>query len=155
MADHDKDIEALLGTLTAFGLWGGDAGERARRQHAALTALVAERDRLKNRVAKLEADQTPSESDIIQLTMMNREAELRLTCSALTGIYAHLNCADDPVRNGKSAAAAAKAALDALAALRPREWSTSDPARDLCGGSDCDLDGEKIVAMRKGESDGK
>ena len=112
-----------------------------------LTALVADRNALKQRVAVLERDQTPSHADIIQMDLMNRDAELRLTCSALTGIYAHLNRVDDPVRNGQSAAAAAKAALDALRS--PRTWRTCDPVRDLCGDPDSDLDGEALVAMRK------
>ena len=119
----------------------------------AIFAVVAERDRLKRRVAELEKEQIPSEIDIIQMDLMNRDAELRLACSALTGIYAHLNRVDDPVRNGQSAAAAAKAALDAL--RPPRTWRTCDAVRELCGDPDSDLDGEALAAMRKGVADAK
>jgi hypothetical protein len=105
---------------------------------AALTALVAERDALRKRVAELEShnsvsvrlllaerdalrkrveeleSQNPSDGEVLQAIMMNREAELRLVSSALAGIYSNPNRVDDPVRNGQTAAAAAKAALDAM-----------------------------------------
>lgn len=152
---------------------------RHSRHHAALKALVAERNALKQRVAELEShksisvrllieernalrervaeleSQNPSDREVLDASMMNREAELRVICSALAGIYSNPNRVHDPVVNGKTAAAAAKAALDALAELRPREWRTSDPVRDLCGDRDSDLDGEALAAMRKGATDGK
>jgi cobalamin biosynthesis Mg chelatase CobN len=110
--------------------------------------LLAERNALKQRVADLES-QNPSDCEVLQAVMMNREAELRVTCSALAGIYSNPNGVGDPVRNGQIAAAAAKAALDALS--QPRAWSTCDPVRDLCGDRDSDLDGAALAEMRKGE----
>lgn len=150
MPDNNDDIDALLRYLKSGHTphWCDDS----TRWHAALTALVAERDALRKRVAKLES-QNPSDREVLDALMMNREAELRVVCSALAGIYSNPNRIDDPVVNGQSAAAAAKAALDALAELRPREWRISDLVRDLCGDSASDLDGEKRVTMRKGASD--
>ena len=139
MTDTTNDIDAMLAYLAAHSRFGF---------HSALTALVAERDALKRRVEKLES-QNPSEGEILQAMMMNREAELRVTCSALAGIYSNPNGVGDPVRNGQIAAAAAKAALDALS--QPRAWSTCDPVRDLCGDRDSDLDGAALAEMRKGE----
>jgi cobalamin biosynthesis Mg chelatase CobN len=104
MTDTTNDIDAMLAYLAAHSRFGF---------HSALTALVAERDALKRRVEKLES-QNPSEGEILQAMMMNREAELRVTCSALAGIYSSPNGAGDPVRNGQIAAAAGKAALAAL-----------------------------------------
>jgi ferritin-like metal-binding protein YciE len=138
VSDTNNDIDALLYHLDS-GYWP--------EKHAALTALVAERDGLRKRVAELEA-QNPSDCEVLQAVMMNREAELRVTCSALAGIYSNPNGVGDPVRNGQIAAAAAKAALDALS--QPRAWSTCDPVRDLCGDRESDLDGEALAAMRKG-----
>lgn len=160
MPDPTNDIDALLAYLAAISI------PEAIRYHRTLTALVAEREslraaltascaeriRLKQRVAELVA-QNPSDGEIVQAVMMNREAELRVVCSALAGIYSNPNGVGDPVRNGQIAAAAAKAALDALS--QPRAWSTCDPVRDLCGDRDSDLDGEALAAMRKGEADGK
>lgn len=126
----------------------------AELQQVNITAvsIISQRDALKQRVAELES-QNPSDCEVIQAVMMNREAELRLVCSALAGIYSNPNGVGDPVRNGQTAAAAAKAALDAL--RQPRAWSTCDPVRDLCSDPDSDLDGEALAAMRKGDSDGK
>lgn len=137
-----NDIDALSAFLLGQPVIGP-------RWHAALTSLVAERDALRKRVAELES-QNPSDREVLDALMMNREAELRVVCSALAGIYSNPNRVDDPVVNGKTAAAVAKAALDALAELRPRKWRTIDPVRDLCGDPDSDLDGEALAAMRKG-----
>ena len=147
MSDHANYIDALLRDL-------GDSESCGYKpwRHAALTALLEERNALRERVAELES-QNPSDCEVIQAVMMNREAELRLVCSALAGIYSNPNGVGDPVRNGQTAAAAAKAALDAL--RQPRAWSTCDPVRDLCGDRDSDLDGEALAKMRKGETDAK
>ena len=144
---NEADLTALLAELREHA-----ANGYKTCQYAALTALVAERYRLGKRVAELEA-QNPSDGEVLQAIMMNREAELRLVCSALAGIYSNPNGVGDPVLNGQTAAAAAKAALDALS--QPRAWRTCDPVRDLCGDPDSDLDGEALAAMRKGATDGK
>jgi hypothetical protein len=125
--------------------------ENLKAVNGTYASIVSERDALKQRVAELEA-QNPSDCEVLQAVMMNREAELRVTCSALAGIYSNPNGVGDPVRNGQIAAAAAKAALDALS--QPRAWSTCDPVRDLCGDRESDLDGEALAAMRKGVQDG-
>ena len=69
MTDPTKNIEALLDLLAA---------QSHIRFHSALTALVAERNALKQRVAELES-QPPADRDL-------RE---RLVCAALTGLLAH------------------------------------------------------------------
>jgi hypothetical protein len=149
MTDTTNDIDALIRDLRQ----NADCGYKTWR-HAALTALVAERDGLKRRVKEQEADlrlmMMPFERSTAS---MIAEAQLRMTCSALTGIYANPNISGTPEANGENAAAAANAALDALS--QPRAWSTCDPVRDLCGDRDSDLDGEALAAMRKGEADGK
>ena len=158
MSDHDNDIAALLRLLKGSG-WDRPltalVAERdeLKQLHAHLgqsyTMLAKECEALKQRVAELEA-QNPSDGEVLQAIMMNREAELRLVCYALAGIYSNPNGVGDPVRNGQTAAAAAKAALDALS--QPRAWRTCDPVRDLCSDPDSDLDGEALAAMRKGEA---
>jgi hypothetical protein len=106
MTDTTNDIDALLRMLNQDG-W--------ENYHAALTALIAERNALKQRVAELEADLRlmmmpfqPSTASMIA------EAQLRMTCSALTGIYANPNISGTPKANGENAAAAANAALAAM-----------------------------------------
>ena len=74
MSDNDNDIDALL------RLWSVQGFEDHRRYRAALTALVAERDALKQRVAELESH-PPADRD--------RELRERLVCAALTGLAAH------------------------------------------------------------------
>jgi cell division protein FtsB len=64
MPDHTNDIDALLGYTQ--GIWP--------EKHAALTALVAERDALKQRVAELESN-PPADRD--------RELRERLVESAM------------------------------------------------------------------------
>lgn len=59
MADTTNDIDALLQSL-------GDGWRYWPEKHAALTALVAERDALKQRVAELDAQQPPA-SDLRDL----------------------------------------------------------------------------------------
>jgi len=126
--------------------WADDGEKRI------VVSVIQERDALRKRVAELEA-QNPSDREVLDAVMMNREAELRVVCCAMVGIYSNPNRVDDPVVNGQAAAAAAKAALDAL--RQPRAWSTCDPVRDLCGDPDSDLDGEALAAMREGDGDGK
>ena len=112
MSDPTNDIDALLQELRDAH---ADGYTLAGSQYAALTALVAERDALQNRVKEQEAD--------IRLMMMPferstasmiAEAQLRMTCSALTGIYANPNISGTPEANGENAAAAANAALAAM-----------------------------------------
>jgi hypothetical protein len=110
MSDNDIDIHALLRELGH----GAECGYKTWR-HAALTALVAERDGLKRRVKEQEADlrlmMMPFERSTAS---MIAEAQLRMTCSALTGIYANPNISGTPEANGENAAAAANAALAAM-----------------------------------------
>ena len=73
MSDNDNVIDALL------RLWSVQGFEDHRRYRAALTALVAERDALKQRVAELE-EHPPADRD--------RELRGRLVCAALTRLCA-------------------------------------------------------------------
>ena len=53
MSANDNDIDALLALFARMAM--STNGELFKRRHAALTALVAERNALKQRVAELEA----------------------------------------------------------------------------------------------------
>lgn len=76
MPDHTKDIDGLLGYLSgaADHSFTTIPSNIAADYYAALTALVAERDALKQRVAELEAKPDPLES--IGLVVMERNALL-------------------------------------------------------------------------------
>jgi chorismate mutase len=117
MSDNTNDIDALLAQLMKARDDDGwfITGDQAKDFSRALTGLVAERDALAKRVAELEADLRlmmmpfqPSTASMIA------EAQLRMTCSALTGIYANPNISGTPKANGENAAAAANAALAAM-----------------------------------------
>ena len=105
MSDNDNDIDELLRYLDN-DYWPG--------KHRALTALVAERNALRQRVAELEKSafyippkHPPADRD--------RELRERLICAALTGLMAysgqssHRTCedwADASVRQADAALAA-------------------------------------------------
>ena len=120
MADHDNDIDALLDLLAAQSRFGF---------HSALTALVAERDALKQRVDQLEMYQrvgrgSASDSD--------PDLRQRLVCAIWPQM---LQSFDQPSVDGSRyewQAIKAKARNEALAEANAM-----------------------IAAMRKGEADGK
>jgi hypothetical protein len=106
MSDTTNDIDALLRYLDGGASpWWADS----------VRALVAERNALRQRVEEQEADLRLMMMPFGRSTAsMIAEAQLRLTCSALTGIYANPNISGTPEANGKNAAAAANAALAAM-----------------------------------------
>lgn len=73
----DYDIDALLGYTQGI----------CPEKHAALIALVAERNALKQRVAELESQEFTLPSDPFRDP--DRDLRERLVCAALTGILAH------------------------------------------------------------------
>ena len=90
MTDHTNDIDALLDLLAAQSRFGF---------HSALIALVAERDRLKRRVAELEVARVLTLSRAFQSEEAlrhdrDRDLRERLVCAALTGLCADPNMND-------------------------------------------------------------
>jgi len=102
MSDTTNDIDALLLLLSQRKTNGCYFDQR---YHAALTALVTERDNLKQRVAEQEA-KPPADRD--------RELRERLVCAALTGL-----CADP--RHDVAEEVAVAIADRTLAAMRKGE----------------------------------
>lgn len=103
---NTNDIDALLRMLEVGG-W-----VPPNWSHAALTALVAERNALKQRVAELE-DHPPADRD--------RELRERLVCAALTGLLSNTNYDRDTDTPSSSAAWSVAYADAALAAMRKGE----------------------------------
>lgn len=108
MPDTTNDIDDLLGFLAlaqdaryTYSLFN-DAG----RWHAALSALVEERNALRERVANLKAK--PADRDL-------RE---RLVCAALTGMLANNGFSHSPSELGEWAE---RYAYEAIAAMRKGE----------------------------------
>ena len=88
MTDPANDIDELIRFLQDGCDFGCECGsETAKRQYAALTALVAERNALKQRVAELEHLSKP-----VYITHGQRVESIdlreRLVCAALTGVMA-------------------------------------------------------------------
>jgi hypothetical protein len=82
VSDTTNDIDALLGylSLAADHSFTTIPSDVAAIYHAALTALVAERDGLRKRVAELEAH-PPADRD--------RDLRERLVCAAATATSEH------------------------------------------------------------------
>ena len=101
---NDTHIEELIDNLDG-GYWP--------EKHAALTALVAERDALKRRVAELEARAKP-----VYITDGQRVESIdlreRLVCAALTGVMAHPSTVGNPTYLAEIAVAHADAAVAAM-----------------------------------------
>ena len=90
MSDPTDDIDALLAFLQDGCDFGCECGsETAKLLHGTLTALVAERDALKQRVALLESQEFTLPSDPFRDP--DRELRGRLVCAALTGILSNSN----------------------------------------------------------------
>ena len=108
-----NDIDALLRALDPKRFGGIIHTADKKRHHAALTALVAERDALKQRVAELEktAFYIPPKH-----TPADRELRERLVCAALTGVWIQGWTSRDAM-----AAFAVGAADATLAAMRKGE----------------------------------
>lgn len=77
MPDHDNDIDALLQTVRFIYGW--------ENHHAALTALVAERDALKKRVEELEAH-PPADRD---RELRERDKAMELWMDQVTAMLCH------------------------------------------------------------------
>lgn len=99
---NDTHIEELLDNLGG-GYWP--------EKHAALTALVAERNALNQRVVELEAQEFTLPHDPFRDA--DRDLRERLVCAALTGL-----CADPNMNVLDTACLAVEIADEALAAMR-------------------------------------
>lgn len=104
MTDPTKDIDALLAWLKVTA----SINSESPRYHAALTALIADRDALKQRVEQLEMYQRVGRGSAAD---RDRELRERLVCAALTRL-----CADPRYDFPEEAAIAI--ADRALAAMR-------------------------------------
>lgn len=142
MTDHTNDIEQLLRWLDAYDK---SIPQSQHRWHAALVALVAERDELKQRVAELEAHKSVS----VRLLIEERAA-LRKRVSYLEALSKPLY-----IPHGQR-----------VESIDLRERLVCAALRGLCGDHSFDLDesvflaavaiaDRTLAAMRKGATDGK
>jgi hypothetical protein len=132
MPDHTNDIAELLDNLDG-GYWP--------EKHAALIALVAERDALKQRVAELESHNSVS----VRLLLAERDAlreQLRLANIDQFNTEAEANDRDRELRERLVCAA-----LTALCADPRYEVADADRVVAIADAA--------LAAMRKGERDGK
>ena len=104
MPDPTKNIDALLDLLAA---------QSHIRFHSALTALVAERDSLKQRVAVLESQEFTLPRDPFRDP--DRDLRERLVCAVMTGLCA------DPTFDGNVVRSAIAYADEAITEMRKEE----------------------------------